>query len=239
MRTIAFVMQKGGTGKSTIASSLAVVAHQSGERVCVLDLDPQESLVAWREKRGRDDIPVEAVAAERLETRLESLAAQGITICILDTAGTGSPAAITAMRAADLNIIPVRPNAFDLWASAMTRKIVRGLGKEVAFLLNQCPPLQQSGRVQDGIRALEQEGALLVPPIVSRVDYQDATRRGAGVTEINRSGLAAAEIRRLWQSIEARLQAAGGEQIPPDRVPVTAGIDPSEEAGINWPRSLP
>jgi chromosome partitioning protein len=45
MQTIAFVSQKGGSGKSTIASSLAVAAHEMKEKVCVIDMDPQGSLM--------------------------------------------------------------------------------------------------------------------------------------------------------------------------------------------------
>jgi chromosome partitioning protein len=40
MRILALVTQKGGTGKSTLAASLAVAAAQAGERVAALDLDP-------------------------------------------------------------------------------------------------------------------------------------------------------------------------------------------------------
>ena len=47
MRSIAFVTQKGGTGKTTLAASLAEAAAIAGERVIALDLDPQESLCRW------------------------------------------------------------------------------------------------------------------------------------------------------------------------------------------------
>ena len=60
MRTIAFVGQKGGSGKSTIASSLAVAAHEANERVCVIDMDPQRSLIDWVKTRGPSDIEVVA-----------------------------------------------------------------------------------------------------------------------------------------------------------------------------------
>jgi chromosome partitioning protein len=201
MIVISFITQKGGAGKSTVASSLAVAAHQAGDRVSLLDLDPQQALVKWSMSRTKADIPVEAVALDMLEPTLEFLAASGITLCILDTVGTDSPVTAAAIQASDLCIIPVRPNAFDLWAGEKTRTIIRGMGKECVFLLNQCPPAQQSVRVQDGIRALEAMGGVISPAISSRVDFQDAARCGSGVTEINRFGQAADDIRSLWGSI--------------------------------------
>src|SRR5271154_7425855 len=72
MRTIAFVTQKGGSGKSTLASSLAVAAAELGERVCVVDMDPQASLVTWAKNRGVDDVPVVAASANKLTVLLEA-----------------------------------------------------------------------------------------------------------------------------------------------------------------------
>jgi chromosome partitioning protein len=44
--------------------------------------------------------------------------------------------------------------------------------------------------------------------ILARVDYQEAARRGRGVTEFNPHGAAALEMRGLWQSINRRLAQA-------------------------------
>ena len=73
------------------------------------------------------------------------------------------------------------------------------------FLLNQCPPAQQSARVDDGVAALEEMGGLISPLVLSRVDYQEAARHGWGVTEINPDGAAAEEMRALWASLKRRL----------------------------------
>jgi chromosome partitioning protein len=138
-----------------------------------------------------------------------------VTLCILDTAGAESPATHAAMKAADLNVIPSRPNAFDLWATEQTRKTLRELGREFVFLLNQCPPAQQNSRVEDGVKALEAMGGLISPLVSSRVDYQEAARHGYGVSELNPSGQAAEEMRKLWSSLKRRL--AKVKTAPPSR----------------------
>jgi chromosome partitioning protein len=205
MRIISFVTQKGGSGKSTLASSLAVAAKDAGERVFVVDLDPQNSLVSWAKTRGSDDVPVSSVTPGRLPATLAALEKNGFTVAIIDTAGADSAATLAAMKAADLNIIPSRPNIFDLWAIELTRRTLRQMRADYVFVLNQCPPAQQTTRVEEGAAALEAMGGLLTPLVLSRVDFQEAARHGRGVTEINPSGAAAGEIKALWSSIKRRM----------------------------------
>ncbi len=208
MRTIALVTQKGGAGKSTLASSLAVAAHESGEKVCLIDMDPQASLTNWSKTRGGSDIPVVAVTPGKLPSTLNALEAKGWTLVIIDTPGAEGAASSAAMSAAQLSVIPSRPTAFDLWASANTRKALKEMRAEYVFLLNQCPPAQQNARVADGVAALEAMGGLLSPMVLARVDYQEAARLGWGVTELNASGAAAGEMRALWASLKRRLAKA-------------------------------
>jgi chromosome partitioning protein len=207
MRTVAFVSQKGGSGKSTIASSVAVAAHQTNEKVCVIDMDPQGSLTNWARLRAAGDIEVLASGAARLPALLAALERRGVTLALLDTPGAEGAASSAAMRVADLNIVPSRPSLFDLWASARARAALEEIGAKFVFLLNQCPPAQ-TARVQDGVEALEEMGPLISPLILARVEYQDAARRGRGVTELNPSGCAAQEMRGLWRSIDRRLAQA-------------------------------
>lgn len=219
MLVISFMTQKGGAGKSTLAFSVAVAAKEAGDRVAILDLDPQASLANWNRTRDKGDIFVETATPDTLASWLTELADSGVTLCILDTAGTDVEATAAAMAACELFIVPARPNVFDLRTGEETRRMVKQLGGKAVFLLNQCPPAQQSARVQEGVRALEASGTLLSPPISSRVDFQDAARSGLGVTELNRHGQAATEIRQLWSSIQAMTGHA-----PPAEVGVTAEL---------------
>lgn len=70
MRIITFVTQKGGTGKTTLATSLAVAAIEAGETVAVLDLDPQLTTSEWGKDRDRAHAKAEKAGntadAERL-----------------------------------------------------------------------------------------------------------------------------------------------------------------------------
>ena len=206
MRTIAFVTQKGGAGKSTLASNISVAAENAGERVFVIDLDPLQSLVKWSKLRGQSEIAVEHIPASKLVKALEALEKKGVTLVVIDAPGEDSENLAAAIRAADLCVIPARPNVFDLWASEVTRAKVKEAGKEYIFLLNQIPPAQQSARVEQGAKALQAMGGLLAPMVSARVDYQEAARHGLGVAELHPSSVAAQEMRELWASVKRRLK---------------------------------
>jgi chromosome partitioning protein len=224
MRTIAFVTQKGGAGKSTLASGVAVAARAAGERVFIIDLDPLQTLVTWSRARKDSDLGVEYVPPAKLPKAIAALEEKGVTLVVVDAPGQGGEAAAAAVRAADLCIIPARPNAFDLWASEKTRAQVKEAGCDYAFLLNQCPPAQQSARVELGVKALEAIGGLLTPLVSARVDYQEAARLGLSATEYNPDGVAAQEMKELWGSIRRRLKRA---KAPVKTAPADKAAQPS------------
>jgi len=232
MRTIAFVTQKGGAGKSTLASSIAVAARSSGERVFIIDLDPLQSLVKWSKAREATDVPVEHVPPAKLGKALVALEKKGVTLVVIDAPGADTEYTDAAIRAADLCIIPARPNVFDLWACELTRISIKDKKKDYAFLLNQCPPAQQTARVDQGAQALQEMGALLAPLVSARVDYQEAARLGLGVCELNPEGVAAQEMRELWQSVKRRLKkgAPAGKAEPKTEAKVEAKIEAKIEA---------
>lgn len=214
MRTIAFVSQRGGSGKSAIASSLAVATQETKQKVAVVDIDPHGSLMSWRGLRGSADIEVVASNGARLPAVLARLRTENHTLAIIDTPGAEGPASSAAMAAADLSIVPSRPRIFDLWASARACEAIRAAGGELAFLLNQCPAAEQNARVRDGVETLKEMGGLLSPLVLLRHDYQEAARRGLGVTELDPESAAAEEMRALWRSIGRRLARAKRRPLP-------------------------
>jgi len=204
MHVVSFVTQKGGSGKSTTAASVAVAAFQQGRRVFMLELDRQGTLSDWTESRKADEGPdFERVDATALEKALSMLKAEGYDLVVIDTAGIDSPATNAAMRAADLCLIPCRPTATDLRGCLPTVQSLIRLEKDFAFVLTQCPP--RSPRVDETRTGLAALGLIAEPPIVSRTDHQDAMAAGMGVTEFNPEGAAAHEIRQLLGWIDNKL----------------------------------
>jgi chromosome partitioning protein len=210
MRTLTLVTQKGGTGKTTLAASLAVAAAENGERVIALDLDPQGSLAAWGDMRDADSPAVDRLGPDRLGDLTAILAAletQGFTLAILDTAGVASTGGNLAMQAATLALIPARPSRLDLQATMPTIETLMrfGMRDRFAFVLNQCP----AGRSSRGIEAangLGMFGVLAKPALTQRADHQDALAAGQGVTEFARGGKAAEEVRALWAWTDRKMK---------------------------------
>lgn len=214
MRTIAFLTQKGGTGKTTLAASLAVAAAEQGEKVVVLDLDPQASLVHWGERRqaapARSQVIVEPFESERLSRLpaiLEGLAGVGFTLAIFDTAGADGDAVRFVAEAADLCLLPARPSRLDVEATAATFRCAFLAKRKAAFVLNQCPATYRSTRTSESAKDLTHLGVLAEPMLTARMDFQDAMGAGLGVTEFARGGRAAQEIVALWSWIRGQLAA--------------------------------
>jgi chromosome partitioning protein len=210
MRIITFVTQKGGTGKSTLATSLAVAAMQAGETVLAIDLDEQGTLARWAEIRN-DPAPAVARLPKHESARLPELlkkAAETYTLAIIDTPGTDSPATHNAMSAADLCLVPLRPTRPDGLAVAPTVHALITGKRHFAFVLSQCPTTPKGSRAAEMAAGLGSLGLLGEPLICQRADYQDAFAAGKGVTEYAPEGKAADEISQLWAWVDKNAEKA-------------------------------
>jgi chromosome partitioning protein len=219
MHTIVLATQKGGSGKSTLAIGLALAAIQAGHTVRLIETDSQGTLSNWQGRRPYAEPIVEPVyGSGDVEARLQSLT-PGVTLTIIDTSGGVNAATVSAIRYADLCLIPARPSVADIEATASTLDVVRAWNKPFAFILNQTPIRGQ--RLGNAAAALADEAALDLagvvaqPFIVMRNDHQDALSAGLAVNEYAPGSKSAEEIRGLWQWVEARLNA--GMAIREDR----------------------
>lgn len=219
MYTVVLATQKGGTGKSTLAISLALAAKQAGHNVRMIDADPQRTLASWSKRRGGAEPVVETVdMVQDVEPRLRAFSASGVTLTIIDAAGGVSSTRTAAIRHADLCLIPTRPTTADIEATASTLSLVRAWKKPFAFVLNQVP--SRGRRIDDAAETLAGEAAidlgcvLARPFIAMRNDHQDAMSAGLAVSEYAPASKSTEEIRSLWNWIEARLHADASASEP-------------------------
>ena len=199
MRIVSLVTQKGGTGKSTLAVNLAVVAQEGGEKVLILDLDPQGTSAHWYATRAADTPAViNHNEAGQLEHTIASLKQAGFTLAIIDTPGSDSHATRAAMRVADLCLVPVRPSEADMKATEPTIKALSGLGRPFAIVINQAPSTRQARLTLAVTLRLSTAGAVAPVALASRIDHQYAYALGLGVTEFSPKSKGAAEVAELW-----------------------------------------
>lgn len=145
---VAVVNLKGGSGKTTTAMHLAAAWHRRGERVMVIDADPQGSAVAWASDCAEVDEPlpwpVLGRASSTLHKEMATLA-DGWDVVVLDCppAAADHKVVRSAIRAASCVLVPCRPTAPDVRRVAPTRELVIDMAGEhdlevaLAVLLTQ------------------------------------------------------------------------------------------------------
>jgi chromosome partitioning protein len=213
MYTIVLATQKGGSGKSTLAIGLALAAMQDGQIVRLIETDPQGTLTNWKRRRADAEPVVEAINnTGEIAQRLLAYQNDGVTLTIIDTAGSVNAMTTAAIRAADLCLIPSRPSPADIEAAVPTLCIIRSSRKPFAFVLNQTPfrgqRVNNAATALGDESALELSGVLALPYIVMRNDHQDALGAGLAVTEYAPTSKSAEEIRDLWRWVEKKLTGA-------------------------------
>ena len=161
-----------------------------------MDTDQQGSATAWVKIREAPSPTIASGAPAEL-SRIRQLAEEeDYTLLVVDTAPHAAPEARHAVEVADLVIIPCRPTAFDLAAVSASVAIVKAVGKPACFVLNACPA--RAPEVQEAQEALKAHGLPVAPFIGERRAFSRAIATGRAVTEFEKNGKAAQEVRELW-----------------------------------------
>lgn len=209
MKIISFVNQKGGAGKSILSLNMAVTAEREGEKVALLDLDPQGTVLHWYDTREVETpAVVGAKDVGKLADALGKLEAAGFSVVVIDTKGEDAHATRAAMEAADLCLIPIRPAGPDLHSSRTTMEALRAMGRNFAFIINQASPNKAARITERVAMGLTAFGVVLPTAMASRVDYQNAYALGQGVIEYDPQGKAAEEVRAMWAWVRKHIESA-------------------------------
>lgn len=209
MHVIAVLNQKGGSGKTTIATHFARALQLEGADVLLVDSDPQGSARDWA--AAHEEQPVSVVGIDRpiIEKSLKSIGRKDYIV--IDGAPQIESLAVSAIKAADFVLIPVQPSPYDVWATSDLVDLVKarieimegGLGS--AFVISRAI---KGTRIGNEITAALAEYGLpvLTSRVTQRVIYPTSAATGQTVFEREPDGEAANEIRALVAEVKSLLK---------------------------------
>ncbi len=201
---VALLNQKGGVGKTTLALHFAGEWARRGQRVTVIDADPQGSALDWSQQRARESLPrpfgVIGLARDTLHREAPDLARNADHIVI-----DGPPRVAGLMRsallAADIVLIPVQSSPFDGWGSAemltlLSEARIYRPQLVARFVLNRCAARTVIAR-ETALTLADHDPPLLASRIGQRVAFAEAAQSGRLVWEAHTESPAAREITAL------------------------------------------
>lgn len=211
MYTIAFLSQKGGAGKTTLATCVARQLQLEGEDVILVDSDPQGSARDWRAATEQDTVLVVGMDRPTLDKDIKLLSSHGKKWVIVDGAPRSEQMTVSTIKAADAVIIPVQPSPYDVWATEDLVSIIRARqeiteGKpKAAFIISRAIKRTELGK--EVVSALEGfDIPVLVTKTTQLVTYPKSASIGLTPMDTEPDGNAAREIRAIVAELRQFLQ---------------------------------
>ncbi len=205
---IAVVNQKGGCGKTTIATNIAALYAAEGHEVLLVDADPdQHSAMNWCADRSTD---LPKIHSSALPTRNLRKDADAIRkkweIVVIDGGARVTEHAHAAVAAADWLIIPVKPSKVDLDATAQFLDVVQAdMAKRDdlsgGLLLNQ---FQEGTSISNAAKSqiAEWDFPVFNNVLHSYVAFSEAIWQGQSVVEYQPKSKAASDICRFFAELK-------------------------------------
>jgi chromosome partitioning protein len=206
MPVVSFLNQKGGVGKTTLATNVATALALAGHKVFFIDADPQGSSLDWSASRqGEMLFPVVGVPKDTLHREIAALSAPYDWV-VIDGPPRVYTVAKSAIAASDLVIIPVQPSPYDIWAAKEVVDIiadVRVLKPNLiaVFAINRKIANTAIGRDVTAALANYADIPILAASITQRVSFAESAASGQSVLEVEPHGPASHEIRALTAEI--------------------------------------
>jgi chromosome partitioning protein len=204
MKVISVLNQKGGSGKTTIATHLSRAFQLAGHDVLLIDSDPQGSARDWA--AVRDDQPVPVVGIDRPTIERDIRAVSHKDLLVIDGAPQAADLAISAIKASHLILIPVQPSPYDIWATSdlvdlVKQRIEMTDGRlKAAFVVSRAIKNTKMGA--EIREALEGYGLpVLTARVTQSVAYPSTAAIGTTVLDAEGNSNAAQEIRALAHEV--------------------------------------
>jgi chromosome partitioning protein len=186
MRSIMVLNSKGGSGKSTIAASIASYYASQGKKVLLVDFDPQASSLDWLAARPSGRSTITGIDGASGHFR----APRSADYIVYDTPAAVHGAELNALlRRAQSIIIPVLPSPIDMRAATpFVRKVLdngRVARKEarVALIANRCREHYNIYHQLDSyLRKIRK--APFISALRETQNYVRAAERGLGIFEL-------------------------------------------------------
>ena len=204
MKVISVLNQKGGSGKTTIATHLARAIQLKGFSVLLVDSDPQGSSRDWAAVNEENPVPVVGIDRPTIERDLKRIAEKDYVI--IDGAPQAADLAISAIKASDIIIIPVQPSPYDIWATSdlvdlVKQRIEMTDGKlKAVFVVSRTIKGTKIGK-EISVALSDYGLPVLETSITQRVIYPTSASIGSSVLDEEPSGEAYKEINNLTNEI--------------------------------------
>lgn len=208
---VAICGQKGGTGKSTTAVSIAVAWVERGHRVLLVDLDPQGTVQTWGDvaaEAGSAHVPTVVTLGAALHYHLPPLAAAH-DLVVIDCPPRHGEMQAAALMVATVAVLPCSADPSEVWGMTASTDLVRNAQATRPALVARLLVTRKDRRTAIGTgarRALERlELPVLDAELSRRVTYPEALAFGKGPTTHEPKSDAAREVRRLASELGALL----------------------------------
>ena len=204
MKVISVLNQKGGSGKTTIATHLARAIQLKGFSVLLVDSDPQGSSRDWAAVNEENPVPVVGIDRPTIERDLKRIAEKDYVI--IDGAPQAADLAISAIKASDIIIIPVQPSPYDIWATSdlvdlVKQRIEMTDGKlKAVFVVSRTIKGTKIGK-EISVALSDYGLPVLKTAITQRVIYPTSASIGSSVLDEEPAGEASKEINNLINEI--------------------------------------
>jgi chromosome partitioning protein len=210
-KIIAVLNQKGGAGKTTLSTNLARALQLDGDKVLLIDSDPQGSARDWNAAGNGELLPVVGLDRPTLAKDIQAIQ-DNHDFLIIDGAPQIAELAVAAIKCADMILIPVQPSPYDVWACEdlveiiKTRQEITNGKPKAAFIISRV--IKNTQLSKEIGEALEGYGLPVFKNFTTqRVIYPKSAATGLTVLDVESSGDAAAEIRAIAQELKEFLNA--------------------------------